>query len=65
MNDIPFSPGGLIPSAGPESDLIPVLLKSGEVIGVPHLVRAWLASGLSLEEWLQRRDRGGTDDDAS
>lgn len=61
MNEITFSPGGILPSPGPESDLIPIPLRSGEVIGAPHLVRAWLASGLTLEEWLRRREQGGTD----
>jgi len=66
MSDLPFSPGGLIPNAGPESDLVPALLRSGELIGVPHLVRAWLNSGLSLEDWLEQRKPGGTDgNDAS
>ena len=65
MTDIPFSPGGFIQSASPESDLVPVQLKSGELIGVPHLVRAWLGSGLPLEEWLQRRERGGVNGDPS
>ena len=59
MNDANFSPGGIIPSSGPESALTPILLRSGEMIGVPHLVRAWLASGVSLEEWLRRREEGG------
>lgn len=61
MNDTPFSPGGIIPSGGPGSDLITALILKGEVIGAPHLVRDWLASGLSLEEWKRRRDQGGTD----
>ena len=39
MNDTPFSPGGIIPSGGPGSDLITALILKVEVIGVPHLVR--------------------------
>ena len=62
MTDMPFSPGGITPPPGPSSGLVPTLLKSGEVVGVPHLVRLWLESGLPLEDWLRQRDeRGGGD----
>ena len=61
MSDVPFSPGGFIPSPGPESDLVPALLRSGEIIGIPHLVHSWLNSGMSLEDWLEQRKRGGDD----
>lgn len=54
MNDTPFTPGGIVPSRGPGSDLVPAFLSPGEpVIGL-GLVRRWQAGEVSLEEILRQ-----------
>lgn len=64
MNDRPFSPGGFIPSRGPDSDLVPAFLSPGEPVMSMEDMRDWLASGLPLEDWMEqrRREKEGGDD---
>lgn len=58
MNNTPFARGGIIPSRGPESDLVPALLKPGELLMSPERFREWSASGLSLEDWMRQNKLG-------
>lgn len=54
MSDTPFAPGGIVPSRGPGSDLVPAFLGPGEpVIGL-GLVQRWQAGEVSLEEILRQ-----------
>ena len=66
MSDMPFSRGGLIPPSGPGSDLVLALIRPGEPVMPLWAAREWLASGLSLEDWLEqhRNRQEGSDGDA-
>jgi hypothetical protein len=61
MSDTPYAPGGIVPSPGPESDLVPltqIRLKPGELVMSLERFREWSASGLPLEEWLRQNKLG-------
>jgi hypothetical protein len=64
MNDTPFARGGFIP--GGTSDMVPALIRPGEPVMTLEAAREWLASGLSLEDWMAQRkaDQEDTDGDA-
>jgi hypothetical protein len=67
MSERPFAPGGIVPSSGPGSDLVPVLLDPHEpVISLDKLHR-WRAGELSLEDLLREGVAGehGEDPDGS
>lgn len=63
MSDAPFSPGGMIPSPGPESDLVLAMIEPGEPVMSLQAAREWLASGLPLEDWLEQRNDRQEDSD--
>lgn len=42
MSDTPYARGGLIPSPGPGSDLIPVMLSHGEPVLRSSQISGWL-----------------------
>lgn len=62
MSDVPYSPGGFIEPVGPVLGWV----RPGEPVMSLQAAREWLASGLTLEDWLERRRgrQGGTDGDA-
>ncbi len=67
MTDQPFSPGGIIPSRGPGSDLIPPFsLDPAEQIVSFDALRRWRAGELSLQDLLDQsgpRPSGEVSDD--
>lgn len=62
MNERPFAPGGIVPSRGPDSDLVLAMLSPGEPVMSIEAMRDWLASGLTLEDWMEQRKREADDD---
>lgn len=58
----PFSPGGIIPSRDPESDLVLAPLSPSGAILRMRAVRDLSISGSGLEDWLVRREKEGGDD---
>jgi hypothetical protein len=54
MTEKPFSPGGIIPSGGPGSDLVPIRLDPHEPVISFDRLRRWRAGELSLEDLLHQ-----------
>lgn len=67
MTDMPFSPGGIIPSSGPGSDLVPILLDPHEPVISFDALRRWRAGELTLQDLLDgntsREVSDGSSDD--
>lgn len=71
MNDTPYARGGLIPSPGPDSDLIPVVLSHGEPVLRSGQVSRWLEQQGVTRDFLREYgitwtpEEEADDDDAS
>ena len=58
MTDQPFSPGGIIPSRGPGSDFVPVLIGRHEPVIPLDALRRWHAGELTLQDLLRESGAG-------